>query len=322
MLELRPLRQFLVLAEELHFGRAAKRLHITQPPLTIAIRQLERTWGVTLFHRTQRAVALSPAGQALLPLARRLLEDAERIPAAVQAAERGELGRLRLGFVSTIGFGGLPRWLAGFRKRWPQVELALREATLDVQLQAFSSGQLDLGFALHAPGACPSGFDHLTVAHEALVLALSAEHPMAQQAPITLAQALEEPLLIFPRAVAPSLFDGLLAFYRQHHHTPRLAQEATQMQTLVNLVSAGMGVAWVPESVMQLQRPGVVYRRLDEWAPRCETSLIWQTPVTAVVQRFVDHVAQALGQTGDAGPDAVPVLDTSSATSSVPSADQ
>ena len=156
MIELRPLRQFVTLAEELHFGRAAARLHMTQPPLTQAMQALEKRLGAPLFIRTQRSVALSPAGHALLPEVRRLLQLADALPQQAQAAAAGLAGRVRLAFVSSIAYGPLPGWLRSFRTAQPQVMVQLREATLDVQLDAFSADEIDVGLVLHAPGAAPA----------------------------------------------------------------------------------------------------------------------------------------------------------------------
>ena len=290
MIELRLWRQFVTLAEELHFSRAASRLHMTQPPLTQAIQGLERAIGVPLFARTRRSVALTPAGAALLAPARRLLAAAEALPRVAQAAAAGLAGQLRLAFVSTITYGPLPEWLRSFRGAHPKVALQLREATLDVQLQAFDADEIDAGFVLHAPGAAPPGFAAWRVEDEPLAMALPEAHPAAAAATLALADIAAEPLVIFPRLIAPSLYDAVLAAYRAHGATPHIGQEAIQMQTIVNLVSAGMGVAWVPESVMQLQRPGVVYRPVADAGLRCETSLIWREPAAPVVQRFVEHV--------------------------------
>jgi DNA-binding transcriptional LysR family regulator len=289
-IELRSWRQFVQLAEELHFGRAAARLHMTQPPLTLAIQSLEQRLGVQLFERSRRGVALTAAGAALLAPARRLLRDADALPRVAQAAAAGQAGRLRLAFVSSIAYGPLPDWLRGFRMAQPEVTLELREATLDVQLAHFASGDIDAGFVLHARGAVPPGFAALPVLAEPLVLALPAAHPLAGQRTLRFAHVAGEPLVIFPREIAPSLFDAVLAAYRAQGATPHIAQEAIQMQTIVNLVSSGMGLAWVPEVVTRLQRPGVVYRALPAAGLTCETSLIWREPASPVVQRFVQHV--------------------------------
>ena len=290
MIELRPLRQFVAVAEELHFGRAARRLAMTQPPLTQAVQALERTLGVLLFERSKRSVALTPAGHALLEEARRLLRAAEALPAAVQAAALGRSGCLRLAFVSSIAYGPLPLWLRSFREAHPGVELQLREATLDVQLAAFAAHDIDAGFVLHAPGALPPGFAALPVLSEAMWLALPEGHPASARETLRDSDIADAPLLIFPRAVTPSLYDAILARQRARGLTPQVAQEAIQMQTLVNLVSAGIGVAWVPESVTRLQRPGVVYRRVAGDPVMAETSLIWPEPAAPVVQRFVEQV--------------------------------
>jgi DNA-binding transcriptional LysR family regulator len=285
-MDLRRLSQFIAVAEELHFGRAARRLHMTQPPLTQAIQLLEAELGARLFERTRRSVALTPAGEALLLHARRLLAAADDLPRLVQAAAEGFSGLLRLAFVSSIAYGPLPGWLRSFREAHPTVQLQLREATLDVQLAAFDGDDIDAGFVLHAPGAAPPGFGAWTALCEPLVVAL----PDAPGAPPPLPELLAQPLVIFPRDIAPSLFDAVLAFYRGHGVTPRIAQEAIQMQTIVNLVSVGMGVAWVPASLTQLQRPGVRYHQLSGIDLRCETSLLWREPAPPVVQRFVAHV--------------------------------
>jgi len=295
MPELRTLRQFVAVAEELHFSRAAERLHMTQPPLSLAIQGLERELGAALFVRTQRSVAMSPAGAALLPRARRMLAEAEELPRLAQAAAQGLVGRLRLAFVSSIAYGPLPLWLSGFRQAHVDVTLQLREATIDVQLAAFDADEIDAGFVLHAPGAAPPGFAAWPALVEPMVLALPLDHPAAASRKLAFDSIAGEPLLIFPRGIAPSLYDAVLAFYRQMGATPHIAQQAIQMQTLVNLVSSGMGLAWVPASVMQLQRPGVVYRPLAGASLQCETSLVWREPALPVVQRFVGHV-QAQGR--------------------------
>ena len=310
LIDLRAWRQFLAVAEELHFGRAAARLHMTQPPVTQAIAQLEKTLEVRLFDRNRRRVALTPAGEALLPEVRELLARAQALPARARAAAAGEVGRVRLAFVSTIGFERLPAWVRDFRVGSPQVALELVEATGDVQLEALARGEIDAGLMLHSPGFAPPGLQRLAVASEPLVLALPAQHPLAHAGAVPLNDVLAEPLVIFPRRIVPSLRDAIFGLYHAAGRTPQVAQEAIQMQTIVNLVSGGLGVAWVPASVMQFRRAGVVYRSAGDFAaapsrgrgkrvllPNCETSLVW--PVEGdkpALQRFVafvkDHLAQ------------------------------
>jgi DNA-binding transcriptional LysR family regulator len=308
-IELRSWRQFLALAQTLHFGRAAELLHITQPPLTQAIQQLERRLGTALFSRTRRSVALTPAGAALVEPVRLLLQQAAALQVRARAAASGEAGRVRLGFISTVGFGPLPTWLRLFRERHPGIAVELIEATSDAQLKAFERGEIDAGFMLHAPGHAPqaasaaSHWQRFSLGVEPLVLALPEAAAWAKAVRLRPADLLAEPLVIFPRAATPSLYDAVLAFYHRHGATPTIAQEATQMQTIVNLVSAGLGIALVPESVMQLQRPGVVYRRLPaalaKAAPRGETSLVWPRDAAPATLCFIAFVrglpARSLG---------------------------
>ena len=278
VIDMRAWRQFAAVAQELHFGRAAQRLHITQPPLTQGIATLERNLGLRLFDRTQRSVQLTAAGAALLPEVLDLLARAQALPGRAQAAAAGELGRLRLAFVSTVGFGLLPQWVRAFRAQWPGVQLELIEATGDVQLDALERGDIDAGLLLHSPGQVPPGLAHLCVAREPLVLALPEHHALAAvHVPLGWVALLDAPLVIFPRRSVASLYDAIVELYHAAGRTPRVAQEAIQMQTIVNLVSAELGVAWVPASVRQFQRHGVVYRDMADHAavPWCETSLVW-----------------------------------------------
>ncbi|HEY8048802.1 MAG TPA: LysR family transcriptional regulator [Ramlibacter sp.] len=298
-IELRLWRQFLAVAEELHFGRAALRLHITQPPLTQAIALLEERLGVRLFDRTKRVVKLTPAGTALVPQARDLLARAATLPAHARAAAHGETGRLRLAFVSTVGFGLLPRWVRGFRAQHPGVEFELIEATGDVQLAAFERGDIDAGFIIHSPGFVPPGMHHLRVGREALVAAIPEPHPLARARSLRLEALLAEPLVIFPRRIVPSLHDAVFGLYHANGRTPHVAQEAIQMQTIVNLVAAGLGIAWVPDSVREFKRGGVVYRALSgaqaQRVPACETSLVWpDADAPPVLERFLSYARQQL----------------------------
>jgi DNA-binding transcriptional LysR family regulator len=297
-IELRTWRQFLVLSQTLHFGRAAQRLHMTQPPLTLAIQQLERRLGTVLFERNRRSVALTAAGNALLEPARQLVSQAAALSRRAREAADGEVGRIRLGFVSTVAFGLLPGWLRAFREAHPGIAMELREATGDVQFDAFARRELDVGFVLHVPGiVLPVPLERLSLGDEPLLLALP--DPPARR--ISSASLLHEPLIIFPRPIAPSLYDAVLAFYHRHGVTPTIAQEAIQMQTIVNLVSAGLGIALVPRSMRTLQRPGVRYRALPaalaEGAPRSETSLVWSPDAAPAVRRFVEFVRATVGST-------------------------
>ena len=295
-IDLRTWRQFLAVADVLHFGRAARQLSMTQPPLTQAVQKLEARLGLPLFERTRRSVALTPAGAALIEPVRQLLRAAGALPHIAKDAAAGEVGIVRLGFVSTVAFGPLPKWLRGFREAHPGVTMRLKEATGDVQMAAFAQGELDAGFVLHSPEMAPTSrvpLERLSVGVEPFVLAL----PAGQRSKVrerTTAELLAGPLVIFPRETAPSLYDAVLAFFHRRGIAPTIAQEAIQMQTIVNLVSAGLGLALVPQVVAKLRRPGIEYRpfprALARRAPSCETSLVWTSDASPAVLRFVEHV--------------------------------
>jgi DNA-binding transcriptional LysR family regulator len=178
-----------------------------------------------------------------------------------------------------VGFGLLPQWLQSFRTQHPNVEFELVEATGDVQLPALERGELDAGFILHSPGFAPPSLQRLRVGRESLVAALPQSHALARSRSPGLEALLEAPLVIFPRRILPSLHDSIFGLYHAHGRMPQVAQEAIQMQTIVNLVAAGLGIAWVPDSVREFQRSGVVYRSPGSGSvgrvPGCETSLVW-----------------------------------------------
>lgn len=274
-IELRQLRYFVSVAEEMHFGRAAARLHMTQPPLSQTIQSLEAALGTELFDRSRRKVALTAAGSALLPQAQRLLAEAEALPELVRRAAAGESGRLSLAFVSTADYSVLPPTLREFRERYPQVQIELRESTTDMQLEDLAQGRIDAGLLIPPlPDKLKAELEYLKVLSEPLVLAAPKGLPgLRGQSAVRLAALGDMPLIIFPRRIAPAFHDAILGCFRQAGLSPRIGQEAIQMQTIVGLVSAGMGIALVPQSVSNLKRPGVEYKPLLDRAPITEIGL-------------------------------------------------
>lgn len=305
-MDLRQLRYFVTVAEELHFGRAAQRLAMTQPPLSQQIQSLEEEIGVQLFVRTRRSVMLTPAGQQWLPEVRRVLADAAALPGLAQRLARGEVGSLALAFVSTADYGILPELLRRFRARHPEVQLQLREATSDVQLDALVDGTIDAGLVIRPQLAVlPHGVSYLPLVREPLVLAVpegwKPSGGSVVPASISLRDAAHEPLIIFPRRSAPAFYDIITAYYARDGLTPVIAQEAIQMQTIVSLVSAGMGVALVPASLCNLRRTGVSYLALRDTAPEIETGLVWRegaAGVAPVLQSFIDIAMERAGAIG------------------------
>ncbi|KWF23986.1 LysR substrate-binding domain-containing protein [Burkholderia pseudomultivorans] len=293
--DLRQWRYFATVADERHFGRAAERLSITQPPLSQAIRALEDALGVALFVRTKRSVALTAVGAALLPDVRRLLASAEALPPLARRLARGEAGSLALAFVSTADYGLLPSLLRAFGTRYPQVRLQLAEATSDVQIDELVAGRIDAGLVIPpVPPRHAAELSYLPVVREPLVVAMPAALSDApEHEPVQLAEIAALPLVIFPRRLAPGFYDIITGCYGAAGETPRIGQEAIQMQTIVSLVSAGMGVALVPQSLRNLRRTGVAYRPLAGDAPVVETGLVWRTgDVSPVLAGFIDVVRQ------------------------------
>ncbi|MGI4844844.1 MAG: LysR family transcriptional regulator [Janthinobacterium lividum] len=292
-LELRQLRHFVTVADELHFGRAAERLHMTQPPLSQSIAGLEELLGAALFLRNRRQVALTAAGSALLPEARRLLGDASALPGLVRRAAEGRAGRLTLAFVSTADYSVLPAILQRYRAAFPDVQLVLREATSDVQAEELLDGRIDAGFVIPPlPEQAGTALDYRKVLEEPLILCAPAGlDALADSGPVRLRDLPPLPLVIFPRAAAPALYDAILSCFRAAGITPVIGQEALQMQTIVSLVSGGMGLALVPQSVSNLMRAGVEYRALVDPTPLAETGLAWRRDSASPVLRgFLDLI--------------------------------
>ncbi|MHB2019171.1 MAG: LysR family transcriptional regulator [Candidatus Xenobia bacterium] len=260
-LQLRHLRYFVTVAEELHFGRAAERLHIAQPPLSQQIRQLEDYLGVRLFERTRRKVELTDAGRIFLDEARRTLSQAQQAVQSAQQAGRGQVGRLEIGFAPSAPFNILPSILKTYRERFSKVTLVLHEMTTTEQVEGLRHGTIDVGFV-----RLPVEDDSLATEvalREPLVAALPEAHRLAPRSRIQLKQLAAEPFLMFPRQVGPGLYDQILGLCFQAGFSPKVTQEASQMPTIIGLVGAGFGVALVPASVQNIHGSGVVFRPLQ-----------------------------------------------------------
>jgi DNA-binding transcriptional LysR family regulator len=296
-MELRHLRYAVTLAEELHFGRAAARLGVQQPPLSQQLKALEAELGVRLFERTSRRVTLTEAGQAFLGPARAALEHAERAAKDARQAAAGETGRLRVGFVGTAGRRLLPRVLHSFAAKFPAVELSLRELPTAEQVEALHAGSLDVGF-VRPPVASGIG-TALTVepiAVEPLVVALPPRHRLAGVVRVPVERLAGEPFVLFPRAAGPGLHDQILSLCQAAGFRPRVAQRAVTMQTIVGLVSGGLGVSIVPATaaVSDGMGGGAVFRPLASKAPAAVLALACRPDDDRPVLRNFRHVAREL----------------------------
>ncbi len=285
--DLRQLRQFVAVAEHLHFGRAAQALHISQPPLSRSIQDLEAKLGARLFERSRRKVELTPAGRWYLEEARQVLARLERASRAVAELAAGGAGSLRIGFVTIADYSVLPALLSRFKAAQPGVTLSLRELVTEAQLEALAAGDLDLGFVL--PPLPAREVDSIAVNREPLVVALPARHPLAAaKGPLGVRTLADEPFVMVPASLARGLSDVVLGLCARAGFAPRIAQEAVQMQTVVSLVSSGLGVAIVPASLLNLRRSGVVYRAVRDAHPKIELRLAWRRDArSAALTRFI-----------------------------------
>lgn len=296
-MELRHLRYFVTLAEELHFGRAAGKLHISQPPLSMQIRALEEELGVMLFNRTQRHVALTQAGQALLQEARQILARVEQAVLITRRAGRGEIGELAVGFISVADYNVLPVVLREFRRKFPLVNLTLREATTDAQIRDLVAGRLDVGFLL--PPVTEPALDSVSILSEPLIAALPEKHPLARKpGKLALEKLKDEPFILFPRPNAPGLYDDVVSCCKAAGFSPRVEQEAIQMQTIISLVSAELGVALIPASLTNLRRTGVVYKPLKQQSPLTGIHLAWRRGDELPALRVFVELASRLERLG------------------------
>ena len=289
-LELRHLRYFVAVAEDLHFGRAARRLGLAQPPLSQQIGRLERLIGQQLFER-KPAVKLTPAGEALLPIARTILED---VSAGVDAARRagsGMLGSLTVGFASSVLLGAFPTAIRAYRDRHPAVELRLRELASAAQVDALRRGVIDIGI-LREPVESDD-CDSETLFTETFVVALPSEHPLADDGHVALAPLAHTPFVHFPRDVAPALYDRVLAMCVAAGFAPRIVQEAREWLTIVGLVDAGLGAAIVPSSFRSLRWGAVRYASIDG-SVDTPVVIAWRKPApTPIVANFIDVMRPA-----------------------------
>jgi DNA-binding transcriptional LysR family regulator len=291
-MELRQLRYFVAVAEELHFRRAAERLHISQPPLSQQIRALEDELGFALLIRTRRRVQLTAAGEAFLRDVRALLGDLEGAVATARRIDAGQTGRLRIGFVGSALLSIVPATVERFRAARPGVAIELRERSTVDQLRAVAAGVVDVGL-VRPPIEDDRELRAATVLRERTVAALPAGHALAALNRVPLRRLATEPLVLFPRAQAPGFHDLLIGALADTGTGPRVIQYAPEMLTIIGLVAAGTGVSLVPASVSRLALDGVTYRPVIG-APRSELVAITRAgDESALVRAFVAEALAA-----------------------------
>jgi DNA-binding transcriptional LysR family regulator len=308
-MELRHLRYFVAVAEELHFRRAAERLHISQPPLSQQIRGLEQELGVTLLERSRRRVELTPAGESFLREARAILDSVERASESARRVARGELGALAIGFVGSAMFGPrLPSILRDFRAQFPGVELHLRELPTTAQLQALIDGRLDVG-VIRGPiglGGFEGVLEFLHIQREHMVAALPSSHRLAAAAALRPEDLRGEAFVILDRRESPALFHSLATVMADVGGIGENVLEVVEMQTVIALVASGFGVSLVPESVGEIDRSGVTFRAISGVKATIDLTVAWRakerSPIREAFLRVAQHDRDPAGALNAQGP--------------------
>ncbi len=288
-MEFRHLRCFLALAEELHFGRAAARLSMTQPPLSLNIQQLEASVGAPLFVRNSRGVALTPAGVAFVPRARALLDGAAGAAREAREVAQGLSGTLRVGFAGTVLYRGLPQILLSFGQGHARLKLVLRELSSSDQLIELQHGRLDAGF-VHTTRV-PPGCSQVLVSSQRFVACVPAGHALAAKRRVSPAALAGEPYVAISRAVSPDYHDRLLALCADHGFEPDVRFELRHWLSVVSLVAQGLGVSLVPAALQQAGLPGAAFVPLQGDTPPYETRCLWRSGAEgAPLSAFLDAV--------------------------------
>jgi len=273
-IELRHLRYFVAVAEELHFGRAAERLRISQPPLSHQIQMLEAQIGARLLARTNRSVALTPAGQQFLLDARQILSQVD--DAALRAARlhQGQTGELKIGFTSSAPFiKSVSESLSTFRRRYPDVHIQMREMNTREQITPLNDGVLELGLMRNTK--LPDTLEWRQILREPLRALVHRLHPLADAPSVSLNQLSQEPFVFFDPRVGTGLYEDILGLLQRHDITPYITQEVGEAMTIISLVSAGLGVSILPSSFQRVRLSDVVWLPIEEPDARSELWLVW-----------------------------------------------
>jgi DNA-binding transcriptional LysR family regulator len=296
-MELRHLRYVVAVADTLHFGQAAQRLHLSQPPLSQQIRQLEEELQVKLFHRTKRHVQLTDAGKMFVAEARVILAHAEHAANLATRVNQGEVGQLAIGVAGPADAPIFVEILRAFARKYPRVRIVLRNISSRDQTQAIAEGRLHAGFV-----ALPIDDDSLateTVMRQPIMIALPPGHPLAQRARVPLAALAGEPQVMFARHNAPRFFDAVLAACREAGFSMNIAHEVDNLYTACALVAAGLGVCLLPAGVQDMHATSMVMRPVTPALPHIDMHIALAykpQPASELVRLFVDVVREVVAQ--------------------------
>lgn len=290
----RQLQSFIALAEELHFGRAAKRVNLSQPALSLQVQGIEEELQVKLFVRDRRKTELTQAGEVFLTEARDVLRRTEQAITTVRRAALGQVGTLRIGFISTAAAIITPKLVKQFRDQYNHVDIELRNVLTRDQVTQLQERKIDVGF-LRVPLSVPADIRTRVIHREPFVLLLPADHPLAQLKNVQLADCHSADFVMYTRKMAPGFHDVIMNILHRNGLTPHVVQEASEMYTLISLVAAGMGIAIAPASIALHIVDNVVVRQLPSGEATSEIAIAWRTEnVAATTQLFLNMVIKSL----------------------------
>ncbi len=288
-MELRHLKYFVAVAEEMHFGRAAKRLHIAQPPLSQQIMNLEDELGIKLFDRTRRAIQMTDAGIYFLKEAQQLLLHVEQAAETARRIYRGQAGRLIVGFVGSVIHTFLPEGLRVFRERFPDVELVLQELNTAEQIKSLHARRIDVGFLYQA--AKDSLLTSQLLTQAPLMVALPKKHPLSGRKSLHIGELAREPFIANTRSSEPVVRDAFISMCHSAGFSPRIAQEAGHVHTVLGLVASGLGACILPDFIKNIRRPGVQYIPLAGSPPSVKLAVVWRSDNSSIlVKSFVNVI--------------------------------
>ncbi len=287
-MELRHLKYFKAVAEELHFGKAAARLNMAQPPLSLQIRQLEEEIGVPLFQRTKRNVELTDEGEVFLEKVYQIFNSLDEAVEKARMVNRGEIGEIVIGFIASAAYDILPNIMKYYKKQYPAIHVILKQLTSEEQIKCLQEGSLHIGI-VSEPIECEK-ITHEVIRCESMVIAIQKGHPLASgSSAIDLIDFANDPFVLTGRKSNPRHYDGVINCCYQVGFSPKIVQETEEMSSVLSLVSAGIGVALVPASMQLLLANKIVYRDIKNIDYRTTTALAWESSNKSPITRaFID----------------------------------
>lgn len=292
-MELRHLRYFIAVAEELHFGRAAERLQISQPPLSLQIKQLETKLGVLLFSRTRQRIELTTAGESFLKNTYKIMAFIDKACEESKRVDRGESGQLILAFTGAIGFELLPAILRAYQDKYPDVNIILKQMTTSDQIEAFRQNVIDVGLIVMP--VLSESLNIKLIHEEPFIVALPRAHHLAQDRDtIKIASLVNEKFIMTPRASGEGYYDSIISLCNSAGFSPTKTQEADELHNVVSFVASGMGIAILPSSIQFLKNDDIVYLPLENNSLDYRTGIAWnKTEDSSTALTFISFLSES-----------------------------